>query len=316
MAFDGECIMQLFTLITNSPALIGQPNGGVVLDLPASTNRCCSNFKFNVIADAASEDAFKNDSNGFLYAFPPVITGASLFLQKDGEDIETLDDDDFGINYAFGFFTNSNGDKYRGYQLSWKKVMDEYGPGCYRVRIFHEDSFENDYTFYSDTFILKQYSPGIADGTVKIEYYLNYLIGDNADDKAIRDFGGEGMELENWYNALRLPGWFGYPVSEYEEDVTRYTNGLEVAYKNNQKPELTLQLKLVPAAIHNLMRTDVLQADTVLITDYNSVNAEAWIQKQVRRSSGYAPKWTPGSKLAPVEVKFIQAYNNLFRRRC
>ena len=110
---------------------------------------------------------------------------------------------------------------------------------------------------------------------------------------------------------------FGFPVSTYEQDLIQYQNGQRLYVEDEQEPEYVLKLVPTAAFIHTIMRTDVMQADTTLITDYNANNPELWVQKAVKKNSEYAPNWNKlTNKLASVEVKFIQEFNNLKKLRC
>ncbi len=305
--FDGEASKQLFYLIAENP-VITTP----VLDLPQSTTRnCCSDFRLNILADLSTTDNFKNDRNGFLYRFKDVISSAVITLEKGGEDIATLSDDTYGTFKELGFYVNEKLENYTGYQLDWRTVLDEFGPGVYIVKCTYTSSLGGDGEILSYSFNLQAYTPDRANGTVKVEYVINNFIGDNSDDKNVLDFG----EL-NWYNAIRIPAYFGFDSSTYDRDYIKYENGQKVFVDDNQELELTLKTKLVPGFIHSLMRTEIMQADVIAITDYNANNPNSYIEKHVKPNSEYAPKWSMGNKLSSVEVKFIQEFNNLRKLRC
>jgi hypothetical protein len=73
----------------------------------------------------------------------------------------------------------------------------------------------------------------------------------------------------------------------------------------------------LPESLHNLLKTDVLQADRIIVTDYNKNNAEQFIDVCVRGNSDYEPQWNESrSKLASVELKFILEFNNYRKKRC
>jgi hypothetical protein len=72
-----------------------------------------------------------------------------------------------------------------------------------------------------------------------------------------------------------------------------------------------LQLKMIPFFVHEALRIDMMQGDTVLISDYNSRNVENFTLKAVKPNSGYAPEYHKGkNKLSSVKVDFIKEYNN------
>ncbi len=87
--------------------------------------------------------------------------------------------------------------------------------------------------------------------------------------------------------------------------------------KNEQLPQYQCELYALPATVHNILRTQVMQADRIVVTDYNANNAEVYISKDVIHEGNYAPEWQLlQSKLATVKLKFNQGYNNLRKKRC
>lgn len=309
-AIDGEAITGEFSFIASDP-LPPTPS----LNLPAlSTKDCCSAFSLYALADTSSTDEFKNDRAGILFWFSNAISAATITLQKYNgtwADLTTFSDNSFGTFYPFGFFVNDEGEQFIGYQLNWKDVLTTYGEGSYRVRADITAAIGGTSSQLTPEWCLMQYTPERANKTVRIEYNLSGQLG-VTDDTKRRDLG-----TLDWYNSLRLFGFFGYPTSSYEADYIQYNNGQKVYVEDEQEPEYTLKLALAPALVHNLMRTDVLQADQILITDYNAINADTFIKKAVIKNSDYAPNWNKlKSKLATVEVQFIQEYNNLKKLRC
>lgn len=311
MPKDGEAIYNLFYLVRNNP----NPNT-TTLDIPASTlDECCDDFRLMALAHVTDDDEFKNDRSGFLWAFADIISTAVMSLHKciDGawEEQEALNDDDFGTFYELSFFVNDDGEKYIGYQLNWQDVLIEYGEGLYKVVVDYTLSIGGEGSQETPEYKLQAYTAAIANGTVKVEYYQNGAIGDYADDTKRFDFG-----TLNWYNSYRLPGFFGFPKSTYTKDYVEYENGQRLWVQDEAEPEYTLKLKPVSAFIHSKLRVDVLQADQIYITDYNSKNADTFIQKSVQATSEYLPNWKIlQSTLAGVELKFRQEFNNLKKRR-
>lgn len=314
MALDGEAIIQEFILIGNNPIPDVQ-----VVDIPEGRTRdCCGDFSLKVLADIGSTDPLKNDVSGFLWWFNPLVTGAVLKLYKfndalgDFVFLANLNSTTYGTAYAYGFFVNDSNESFVGYQVEWKKVLTVNGAGGYMVKCEATLATGGTSTLESPMYCLKQYSAMLADGTVRIEYNINHILGISDNDLAIKDFG----EL-NWYNSYRLRGFFGFPTSEYEQDYIQYDNGQRVAVEDEQEPEYILKLFPTPSFVHDIMRTDVLQGDSVLITDYNSKNAATFVRKAVIKNGGYSPDWKRmQSKLATVEVKFRQTFNNLKKLHC
>jgi hypothetical protein len=311
---DGEAITQVFYLVASNP----QPTP-IVIDLPKSRLLdCCSKFAFKTLADTTSSDEFKNDVNGFLWWFPSVVTSAELSLYKFDLAVNDyvvqaiLNNSTYGTNYTYGFFVNDNGEKFIGYKLNWKSVLTAFGEGSYKVKCEFVSAIGGTSDVFSYEYCLKQYNADRANGTIKIEYFLNNILGISTDDYNTKDLGSL-----NWYNSIRLGGFFGFPTATYESDYIHYNNGQRQWVEDEQEPEFLMKLKPVAQFVHDLMRTDVMMADKVLVTDYNTNNSGKFIQKQVIKNSEYAPDWKPlQTKLASVEVKWKQEFNNLKKLRC
>lgn len=269
---------------------------------------CCSDFVWRVLADSASNDEFKNDVNSFLYWFnKDAITTAKLYLVYDTNISVLLENNnDYGTPFDYGFKTNGQNEKLVGYKLEWKKVLEDLGEKVYYIRCDVTDIFGSTTQLKSESYCLKQYTQKKADQTVKIEYYLNGILGVNENDESKRDL----VDL-NWYNSHRFEGNFIYSGSTYKTDYIQYESGQRQFIEDEQEIEYTLTLKPIPAFKHDILRTDILMADSVLITDYNTRNIDSYVKKKVIKNSEYAPKFYPmNSKLGSVEVKFKQEFNN------
>lgn len=314
MSFDGECVKQDFSLIAENPfPEVVQP------DLPDGTTiDCCNDFKFLALASTDSADPLKNDVHGFLEFFDQVISTVDMTLQKNINgtwvDQDTLDDDTYGVFKTYGFFINDQAEKFVGYQLNWRDVLIAFGPGNYRVEYFLTAAIGSpalEGYRYSIEFCLWPYLPMRADGTVRVEYNISGVFGRIDTDKKFRDYG-----TLDWYNSFRFYGWFGYPKRVYTTSYTDYNDGGRAFVTDTQEPEYVLQLKPIPHVAHEVFGIDIMGADTVAITDYNSRNAFNHVQKYVQKASGYEPAWKEvQSKLAPVNIKWRQQYNNLRKLR-
>lgn len=296
---------------------LGQPAIPTVLtpDLPEFTHFGCGcDFTLKALADN-SGDPLKNDKAGFLWWFNDTINAAQLTLQKwSGSawvDVAVLVDNTYGTNYAFEFFTNEQGENFIGYQLEWALVLDAEGEGSYRVICATTDYLAATNTLYSYEYCLKTYSPARANGTIRIEYYNNGVLGRSDVDEMFKDFG----DL-NWYNAFRLNGWFGFPKYQYEKTNIQYNNGQILNVTHEQTPRYELQLKMQPDFVHEALRIDAVMSDAILITDYNNYSPKNYVSKRVIHDGNYEPDWNKGrNKLADVKLDFLQEVNLLKKYR-
>lgn len=285
------------------------PVDEVIPIIDSKTTDCDSAFIWRVLADSVTNNELRNDVNSFIWWFnKDAITTATLFLvKKDGTEIDLTSNTSYGTPYNYGFFINNNNDKHVAYSIEWRKVLIALGECVYTVKCVVTNVFGGSQTLFSEPYCLKQYTNSRADCTVRVEYYINGILGRNDVDNKFRDFG-----TLNWYNQHRFDGEFHYNNSSYKEEEIQYINGEVINVEDEQTSEFSMFLKAIPFFKHNVLRSDILQSDKILVTDYNSKNTFNFHKKQVKRNSSYEPKWNIlRTKLAPVEIKFKQSFNNL-----
>ena len=274
---------------------------------------CCSDLVWRVLADASSSLDLKNDTTSFLKWFnKDVINTAIIKLVKpDLTEVTLTSSLLYGTPYDYGFKTNSKNEKLVGYLIDWHLVLLAFGEGIYSIKYYTTTIFGGAQTITEKSYCLKQYTDARANGTVRIEYNLQGLIGDNKLDENMLDFA----DLD-WYQQHRFDGVFYYNNSNYNTDEIQYKNGQIETVEDSQVPEYILDLKGIPAFKHDILRTDIYQANSILITDYNSRNFDNYFKKNVRKNGSYDPKWYPlKSDIAPVILKFKQGINNLRKLR-
>ena len=305
---DGEVTSnQVYSILSNpviaslTPSIPANPFPG-----------CCNDFVIKVLADSTG-NVLSNDISGFYELFDPVVTGVSMALQQyNGSSWvtkATLTDNTYGICYPFGGFQNSAGQNLVGYQINWANVISAIGTGSFRIQMTITVPVIGNQTLTSNEYCLQTYSPLLADGTVRLEWWNSGQIGDSVNDTNVRDFGSQSL-----YNSLRVRGYFGYPSSDYKTDETQLNNGQILFVEDEQTPIFSMELVMLPAFMHDILRTDFMQADSMCVTDYNKLNPINYAQKFLRKDSGYKPKWNIlQSELASVELTFRQQ-NNRFRK--
>lgn len=276
---------------------------------------CCSDLVWRVLANAANNDPLKNDVNNFIWWFDKnaVDTAVLSLVASDGTETVLTSNITYGTPYNYGFDimplknTNSLNQKAVGYKINWREVLLALGEDTYYIKCSGTTIFGTSIILYSDTYCLKQYSLYRANGTVRIEYNINGILGNNDNDSTVRDY----MQ-SNWYNQHRFDGIFHFSNAQYKVDEIQYENGLIDAVEHGQTPEYLLSLRQLAMFKHNLLRTDILMANKILVTDYNNKNIENYYQKQVTKVSGYDPKlFINQSKLGDIEIKLKQTINNL-----
>ena len=281
---------------------------------------CCIQVK--ALAETSGSDIYKNDIHAILEFYDKnFYTDVTIFIQKleSGVWVDKVEliDNTYGVNRAYGFAVSSNGlNNFVGYNLRWQDVLNGFGDGTYRFR-FKEIDFDANETesFYPIEFCLKEYTPNRANNSVRFDYYLKGFLGDFSNDQVIWDYTNVADE-NGWRNQLRLDGLFGYNKSEYEREHVRYTNGQQVYLKNEQVESYTYFSGYLSATLHDYVKTNILQADVISVTDYNKNNQNTITDQLVNFNSNYEPRWTRGRLNAPVNVDFVQSYQNRIKKRC
>lgn len=306
----GECIKSNFIIIGTNPIEEVPSIGGIIPASPVA--QCCSKTTF--FASTPSDDVLKNDKTSFLWVLSPLVSAAEMTLQKADAngtfvDVQTLNDNDYGTFYPLNFNSDDDNRKYIGYLLDMRLVILDDGAGLYRVKNVIVTILGNK-SLYSNEFCLAEYSPALINGTVRIETYTNGIRGAAGSQTDFIDFNSI-----NWYNQIRLSGMFGFTSSEYTREEVEYNNGQKQWVVDEQKEKYILKLKPIEQATRNFVKTDILQADEIIVTDYNNTNPDEFIGVYVKGSGGFEPRHNIKEAL-PVDINFDSAFNNQRKRRC
>ena len=295
--------------------LEGSPIKTAPVLAPSYEFDCCNAFSWKVFCDNVGTNEFQNDKTRFFQIFPMIFLGATMTLEKNvnGNWITqtAITNNALGTFNAFGFHVNSDLQNYMQFLINWYAVNQAYGFGSYRIVTEGTLATGGIVIYTSDTYCLSLFTAEAVDQTVRIEWYNNGVIGDSFDDTIQRDFS-----TLNSYGQIRLSGYFAYKKSNYAKEYTLYNNNEDVWTEDSQTPEYAMNLHPTFFNAHQLMRTDIMQSDKILVTDYNSQNTYNFTKKQIQLTSDYSPTWVPiVSKLAPINLTFKQAINNFRKKR-
>jgi hypothetical protein len=302
----------------------------VRLDLPLFNQKeCC--FKLPVLAGELGvvDDPLYNDQTSILAKYDKnIYSDVVIVLQKwengDWVDKQNLENGSLGADYEYGQFSDfgsSDGRlNYVGSVVKWQLVMFFHGEGTYRFK-FEESKFalQGSESFYLFEYCLKEYLPHRADCTVRFDWYTKGYRGDFENDQDIWDYtkvasrvGGDG-----WFNQMRLPdSFFGGNKSSYEREYIRYSNGQQVWISDEQVETYEFSSGMFPAELHDWIKTNILQADRILVTDYNKNNPNIITNKAIKPTSSYEPSWNYNNLKAFVTVEFEQEFQNRKKLRC
>lgn len=299
----GQRTMKVFTLAPS-----GEPPGVFGF---CDDGRFDCDFMLHVYANG-STNKFQNDKSSLLVLATNFITTIEFAIEKKIGTIYVeqaiITDNSYGEYYAQGDFASKP--DYSGIIIYWSLILTAFGVGEYRIKTTQTNSL-GDQISYSKPYCLKEYVCA-PENTVRLEWWLNNGIGNIDNDREVLDFA----DL-NWYNQIRIPkSIFGYPTSTYEIEQVHYSNGEFEDITNVQTEKYQLISGPMPAWVHNLIKTYAMQGDDLQITDYSPNNPQEIREKRVKIVSAYEPRWTRGSKCAPVTIELEPSFNNLEKDRC
>jgi hypothetical protein len=297
--------------------LEGNPDKSVIT-LPLVTPLdidCC--IELDVYGDVSDPSTFKNDRTGdSLWKFDKSTTAVDLWLQKWDEstgwgDVVQITNDTYGTYHAFGFFTSGSFD-YAGVYMDWRKVLIDpdtlgtLGEGSYRIKAEETNILAalNGQKQYSFVYCVRNFSAERASDTIRFDIINTGILGDKNNPKEVFEFP------PNWLDGMRLEGWFGGNNSTFEQSYVRYRSGKKVRLDDKQTEKYLLELGRFDEPIHKHIRTNILMATTVKITDYNTNNANEHINTEVKRDGAYEPVYHKQSRLYSVKIEFVSAYDN------
>lgn len=340
IVYPGVKKFMLYARLYNSTISIGETIKGEeinqlcqIISPPDSNSLCNRNepdcpFNLDVYADLTDSDDLKNDKSDF-YEYGDASTASIIFKLQKADDLcgdswtnkVTISNQDYGKFFAFGKsndfkgtdFEDDYGKKYTGLFLEWRKVLTDFGEGRYRILVTKTDVFSNsDSKPDNRIFCLKNYNCNFVNRTVRIDYTNEGLRGSLLNQSVFIDYAG------GWTSQIRLRGVAKYKGSTYVKEFNQYGDADFNKKKpiiNEQEPKIVLIIKPVPGWMDFLLSTNVLQADEILITDWNTNNRHSFIRFPVINDGDFTPRDNNlQNPLSDVEISFAFAQNNLRKR--
>ena len=303
---DGTRNIRQFLGIPAGPAVVSP------LNLPVNPSPgCCNSCTLKVLADQTGNPT-QNDISTVIWWFNLTTTAANIMIMKyvNGAWVQqgstlTTSNTTYGQFNQFAYYTNEENQNFISLQVNWAAIQSAFGNGSYKFTCNYTDPILGNGATDSYEFCLFLYSPQMAEGTVRLEYTLTGTSADINNRTLIKDYGT--LQI---LNHIRVEGVFGYPdspyKSEYNEDIFGHKNWIE-DYMDEQ---LQLTLVMVPWWIHKIIRVDFMMAESLAISDYNSMNNDNYISVGVIKDSGYKPDHYILQNInSPVDLKFKPADN-------
>ena len=308
MAEGGDVQKRLFQMIDENPIVnVPLPPLGVT-----DVSDCC--FELPIFGNTTDPDPLQNDRTGFVKRYGRSTLNVPLVIQKfegDWLDKVTITDNTYGDYSSFGFF-QYQGYKYISIYVDWRAVLSAFDQGSYRIKtvetnILASIGLQNQYSF---EYCLKEFTPALANGTVRFDTVNFGILGDILDQAKTFKYP------DNYKDGIRIPAVFGKNKSEYEIETQIYRNGEKKQLTNTQTEKYVLDTYRMPADVHDFLKTSIFQSTDIFVTDYNTNNANPHVNTKIVRPDGYEPRWSGQSKLASVSLEFEDAYDNKRKLNC
>ena len=259
---------------------------------------CC----FDNLTLAGGSEPYQNDITSILFKVFDQSDTIEFFLDQDGiGQVAALNDNTFGTLFPIGSFTSQP--LLTGFKLEWAKVLDVHGEGNYKIRTERVLLTGTD-TLTSINYHLKTFSALIADETIWIEWIQNGEIIDGLDYT--------GTE---WFQAVRVPGFFGNRQDELEEDIYKNSNYETVQLRSELLFNRTVEVGPVPSCIGDFL-TNLFQANIIQITDYNVRNFDYLLQQKVVKVKEIGETTYNRERLAIYNLTFTDRTENHIKINC
>jgi hypothetical protein len=269
---------------------------------------CCYELPVFWSADTSNPDyKYMHDVSSWIVFCDQSIISVNVILERyynGWQDVATLTTDIYGKYFALGFIENRFNQKAIGYLLDWNLVYTAFGNADYRLRFDQTYKLGITQPERSFSWHLRQYSIGLADKTVRLEWMANGIRG--WWNKGRADFMGA-----NFLGQIRLPkSAFGYPKDAIEEE----------SYLTQEEEDRFLKLRLIeryqleviqaPPIIHEYLKIVVRLSYKVKISDYNIMNPQKFRDYECIFKSGSEPNWNFGTQLATVQYDLEEYIKN------
>lgn len=246
--------------LTKARGLIIRPFNPVLGDDRGFKSCCFENYAF---ASSSDDEPRKNDFKSWLFKRTLPSDTFELKLIKNGGGIGNefaMNNNTYGTFYDFGDVPDRP--DYFGYQLEWKKVLLAHGEGSYNV-ILTGTIIGSPINISSSTYALREFSPLLADGTVRIDSVMNSIL----------KFTGMDYRGLNWRNSIRFDGFFGNQQRSYDFEELTYSGDDKVEdLTMEQSNTYVLQGNVLPDCITEEIYDYHLFADELFAFDYNGNN--------------------------------------------
>lgn len=278
------------------------PNVLIPQEIPDEEDRafvvqCC----YNNLVLAGGDKPYQNDITSVLFKVFDQNDTVEFFLDKDLVEVAALNDNALGTLFPIGGFPSQP--LLTGFKLDWAKVLIAHGEGNYTIRTERNLLTGTD-TIVSVNYNLKTFSLQLADETVWIEWIQDGEIIDGLDYTGIQ-----------WFQAIRLLGFFGNRQEEIEEEIFKNSNYQTTQIKSEIFFNRIAELGPIPSCIGDVI-PNLIQANIIQITDYNLNNFDYLLQQKVVKLKERADTEYNSKRLAVYNFTFKDSTENHIKINC
>ena len=212
-----------------------------------------------------------------------------------------LNDDTLGTFFPIGSFATQP--LLTGFKLEWSKVLVAHGEGNFKIRIERNLVTGSDILF-TINYLLKTYSAELADNTIWIEWIHNGEILDELDYTGIE-----------WFQSIRLPGFFGNKQTEFEEEIFKASNFETFQIRNELTFPRLVEIGPIPSCVGDFL-PNLVQANIIQITDYNVRNHDYFLQQKVVRLKEINETRYDRERLAVYNLTFTDRKEDHIKINC
>lgn len=271
---------------------------------------CYVNRVFGTVSETLS--TYENDISTFMVN--NTLDWRSVPVLQEKNEGSGVWSDVANLSSTYGTFYNNGSivghQKYTGIRLNWGAVLALHGSGYYRVKFnLYAPKVGLIDCLISEQFYLMPFSCKAADRTVKFEIYTTGKVGSI-------DTDGYVFDLCNYtfFDSVRVPGFFGYETTQYDEITLEYQTGLIDPVRDEAIQKFKFFSRPMPKYLHDRLKSYGLMANTLLVSDYNYNNSDYAIrQKQVVKAGGYEPKYDKATRLSSVTVDFREGIQGVIK---
>lgn len=251
---------------------------------------------------------FQNDSSDFIYRTVLAGDTVEIKLFKNGVELATITDDTYGIYSPLGTFGNTSPQLpeqllYVGFLVQWQKVLILEGSALYEIRT-EVTVLGNLTEFRSEIFHLIQFGLHEANGTVRVDSYMNSNVERS-------EFNFIGMD---WFKSKRVRGEFRRLEPKIE--IENYADTLRTMHRIQDSivDEYELQTSLMTGDISDDLIYQHLLGDRVIVTAYQIISPREYIGVKLYPSKIQKPDEFASTKEV-YTITFTDKQPNIIARR-